>query len=280
MAEGKIKILDTKDVLIKDITIGESQARLRQVKEGIGELADTIRVQGLLHPILIQETELDGYKYEVIAGQRRLLACTSLGYTTIRAEICEKLPLQDAKIASVIENIARTQLNPRDMIDACTYLYYQYGSIQAVADEMGISRQVVSNNVKAAQLNPRLREMVDRGEVRLKTAIIAQEAALQEGTHVEDNSVLLAKELSPLPEAIGRRLAKNVKTLSEQKIDRPMVEIIEDAKRADDTVQIGVTLSGNLHRSLEAFANEEGSKVIDAAHNLIEEGLSAKGFGV
>lgn len=151
MEPGRIKIIETKEVLVQDLAIGQTQARIRQVKEGIGELVDNIRIQGLIHPILIQETELLGYKYEVIAGQRRLLACMSLGHRTIRAEICEKLPLEQTKIASVVENIIRKQLNPRDMIDACTYLYNQYGSIQAVADEMGVSRQIVSNNVKAAQ---------------------------------------------------------------------------------------------------------------------------------
>lgn len=89
----------------KDLDAGTEDASLE-------ELASSIREKGLLNPITVIKRD-DG-KYDLIAGQRRFIACRRLGMRTIPAIIREKMDDTDATILSLIENIHRADMNPMD----------------------------------------------------------------------------------------------------------------------------------------------------------------------
>ena len=170
-------IQETRDIALTDLVLGKWQVRLTNPGKEIDELADSIRVQGLLEPIVVCETAIPG-QYEIITGQRRFMAHQELGKDTIRATILEgPVTIEEAKAMSLTENMVRTDLNSTDLISACTDLYRTYGTFKTVAEQTGLSPDKVRQYVKYDRLDPTLKSLVDTGKVDIPTALRAQEAA-------------------------------------------------------------------------------------------------------
>jgi ParB family transcriptional regulator, chromosome partitioning protein len=267
-------IKEVKQIPLKDLVIGKGQVRLRDVKKDVTELADSIRKIGLLEPIVVCPAEKAG-KFEIITGQRRFLAHQELKKETILAAILdEKVDETTAKIISISENLVRRDLNRKDLIDACTALYRKYGSIQAVIDETGLPRSKVAECVKYDRLEPKLKKLVDAGEVELKAALRAQDAAALSGDIKSDEAVKLAKEMSTMSGAQQSKLVKQIGEEPASSVD----ELIEAAKTGEKITQVIVTLGSSVHKGLSTYAKDEGTTLDDAARTLIEEGLSDKGL--
>jgi ParB family chromosome partitioning protein len=269
-------IKTVKEIPLKDLVIGKGQVRLRDVRKDVTELADSIRKIGLLEPIVVCPAEKPG-KYEIITGQRRFLAHQELKKDTILAAILdEKVDEMAAKVISISENLVRRDLNRRDLIDACTTLYRKYGTIKAVCEETGLPHSDISAYVKYDRLEstPKLRELVDKGEVDMKVALKAQDAAALSGEMKEDEAVKLAKEMSQMSGAQQAKLVKEIVEEPTASVD----ELIEAAKTGSKIIQINVKLGQALHKALTTYAKEEGTTIDDAARTLIEEGLSGKGL--
>ncbi|MFB9246852.1 ParB/RepB/Spo0J family partition protein [Sphaerisporangium melleum] len=154
------------------LEIGVHQVRRREVEEDITELVDSIRVHGQLEPIIVAPLDgRDGY-YEILAGQRRWLAMRRIGAQEITAAIIEeKLDRDVASALSLSENLIRRELSTLDLIDACTSLYHRYGSVKAVAERFGLPYGRVRQYVKFDRLRPLLKELVQDGEIDLRTAL-------------------------------------------------------------------------------------------------------------
>ena len=180
----------------------------------------------------------------------------------------------EAKVLSVTENLVRRELNRKDLIDVCTYLYKQYGSIKDVADETGLPSQRVSEYVKYDRLIPELKELVDEGDVELKAALRAQDASSVWDNSNSEEAVKLAKEMSPMSGAQQKKIQQELKEDPAVSVD----EVIEQAKSGGRVTQIVVTLGQQIHTSLRRFAEEEGTSMPEAAAQLIENGLSRNGY--
>ena len=128
------------------IEVGTEQARLRKVDKNLDNLAENIKRLGLINPITVFPME---GKYVLIEGQRRLLAVKKLGWKEITAKIISKIedPIF-AKAYSFSENFLREDLVRKDVIDACTAFYKRYGSMKAVAEELGLPYHRVRKYVK------------------------------------------------------------------------------------------------------------------------------------
>jgi ParB family chromosome partitioning protein len=270
------KIVEIKEIPLDALVIGKGQVRVRDVAKDLDELMASIKKQGLLQPIVVCESEEPG-KYEILTGQRRFLAHKELQKKTITACILdEKVDEIEAKLISITENLVRRDPNSKDYIDACTWLYRKYGSMKAVADELGLKPATVSNYVKYDRLKPEMRKLIDEGQVEMKTALKAQDAASVTGEYDAEEAVKLAKEMSKMSGAQQARVAKKI--LEEPKAD--VDDVIEAAKTGEKITQIVVTLGTVLHRSLKQYAKDDGTTVDEAARSLIEEGLTGKGYSV
>jgi ParB family transcriptional regulator, chromosome partitioning protein len=270
------KVKDIREIPLDDLVIGKGQVRVRDVQKDIDELADSIRVQGLLQPIVVCEAEKKG-KYEILTGQRRFLAHRQLKLKTIRAVILDdKIDESAAKAISVTENLVRRDVSQKELIDACTSLYKKYGTVRAVCEATGLPARDVSHYVKYDRLIPKLKKMVDEGEVDIKVAIRAQDAAAAGAEDADPKEAIkLAKELASMTGVQQKKLVKD----REENPHAPVEEIIESAKTGAKVSQIIVTLTAEMHRSLQNYAHNEGTTQDDAAATLIEEGLTGKGFG-
>ena len=270
------KIKEFTEISLENLEIGRGQARTRQASMGIAELADSIKKVGLLEPIVVCEGSQPG-KFEILTGQRRFLAHRELGLDNIWAAVLDsRVDETAAKVISITENLVRRDLNRLDLIDACTYLYRIYGSARAVADETGLPYNDVRNYVKYDQLRPEVRELVDRGEVELPTALRAQFAAEETGGDVAANAVALAHEMKPMTHLQQRKLADGIRETP----GKPLDETIEDAKSGARITQLVVSILPDLRERLEQFAQDESTSQDEAAAILIEEGLDRKGYGI
>lgn len=268
------QIKEFMDIPLDDLVLGKGQVRLRDIAKGIDELADSIRKVGLLEPIVVCNAEVEG-KYEIILGQRRFLACQELNLPSILAAVLDdRVTVMEAKVLSLTENLIRQDLNTKDLIDVCNDLYNKYGSIQAVVEETGLPRNEVAKYVKYPRLVPELKDLVDSRDVKIDTALRAQEAAAVSGDVNAQEAVELAKEMSTMSGAQQKKIVKERETNPEQPVD----EVIEHAKTGGKITQVIVTLTDNVHRSLGSYADFEDRTMDDAAASLIEDGLSKKGF--
>ena len=268
------KVKEFLSIPLDGLEIGQGQARTRDVSVGIAELADSIKRVGLLEPIVVCEGSISG-KFQILTGQRRLLAHKELGLDTIWAAVLdERVDETLAKVISVTENLVRRDLNRRDLIDSCTYLYRKYGNARAVADETGLPYNDVRKYVKYDRLRPELRELYDEGGVDLSIVLRAQDAAEVMGGDVAVAAVALVEEMKPLTHAQQKKLADGLKDSPGKALD----EVIEEAKSGARITQITVTMGIELHRRLQTFAQDEQTSQDDAAVALIEEGLERKGY--
>lgn len=261
---------------LDDVVIGKGQVRLKIDQTALNELADSIKVQGLLEPIIVCPAEIDPDKFEVLAGQRRFLACTQLGHKTIKAIIRGRPEdVMERKAISITENLMRTDPQRADTIDACTELYQKYGSVKDVAEKTGLPMRLVREFVKVARLIPELQSLVRTEGLDIKTALRAQDAS-SAGRDVPDpeEAVQLARELGGMSGAQQDALVKQ----RAENPDTPVDELVESAKSGAKVVQILVRMSGDGHQALKDYAKAEGTTIDDAARTLIEEGLTAKGF--
>jgi ParB family transcriptional regulator, chromosome partitioning protein len=271
------KAQEIRDVKMADLIIGKSQVRVKDVGKEIDELAESIRVQGLLQPIVVIASDKKG-KYEIVTGQRRYLACKQLKIDVIKAVVLgDKIDEAKAKAISVTENLVRRNLSQKELIDACTALFNKYGSIKVVCEETGLPRREVTNYVKYDRLVEPLQKMVKDGELDMKTALRAQDAA---GAGSDDKPdpkaiVKLAQEMKSMTGAQQKKLIQIVETETHDNVD----DVIESAKSGAKVKQIVVTLTDEIHKSLQEYAKSDGVNQDEAASTLIEDGLLGKGFG-
>lgn len=126
----------------------------------VAELAASIESQGLLNPPLLRDAG-DG-NYEVIAGQRRLLACRRLGWVEV-ASLVRQLDDGEALAASLSENVQRADMDPLDKALAIKALEEMLGSLAAVAHRLGLSLPTVRRYHSLLGLAPELRQRIETG---------------------------------------------------------------------------------------------------------------------
>ncbi len=153
-----------KAVPVALIQRGQFQPRLDMKDDTLQELADSIRAQGVVQPIVIRPLG-DSGRYELIAGERRWRATQLAGLATIPA-IIKRVPDAQAMSIALIENIQREQLNPMEEALALARLLHEFEMThQQVAEAIGRSRAAVSNLLRLLELEPSCRAMVENGDL-------------------------------------------------------------------------------------------------------------------
>jgi ParB family chromosome partitioning protein len=189
---------------------GRYQPRLDMRPETLAELADSIKAQGVVQPIVVRPLEPPGVgeaqRYEIIAGERRWRAAQMAGLTEIAAVI-RAIPDEDAIAVALIENIQRENLNPLEEARALMRLITEFGvTHQQAADAVGRSRAGVSNLLRLLELSPEVCELVEKRELEMGHAR-ALLALTQRRQQTEVALLVARKALSVREtEALVRRL--------------------------------------------------------------------------
>jgi len=147
---------------VDQITRGTYQPRRHFDQDLLQELADSIKAQGLIQPILVRAY---AGKFELIAGERRWRASQLAGITDIPA-IVRDMDDQSVAAVSLIENIQRADLNPLEEAQALERLCGEFSMThQQVAEAVGRSRVAVTNLMRLLELHDDVKRMVDDGEL-------------------------------------------------------------------------------------------------------------------
>src|SRR5690554_2539604 len=147
------------------IARGKYQPRTDMREEALQELANSIKAQGVMQPIVVRP--IAGKRFEIIAGERRWRATQLAGLDTIPAVI--RLVSDESAVAmALIENIQRENLNPIEEAMALKRLQEEFKlTQQEVADAVGKSRTTVTNLLRLMSLNTDVRTMLERGDLEM-----------------------------------------------------------------------------------------------------------------
>lgn len=213
-----------RNLVIDELQPGKYQPRSHMEQETLAELAESIKAQGVMQPILVRP--LAAGRYEIIAGERRWRAARMAGLTTVPALIRD-IPDQQALAAALIENIQREDLNPLEEAIGIQRLVQEFDlTHQAIAETLGRSRAAVTNLLRLLELAPPVRELLSRGDLDMGHARallalpfprqidLAREAA-QKGLSVREVEGRVAEALKA-PQARRPRLDRDVARLEEE----------------------------------------------------------------
>ena len=166
---------------VKDIKASPFQPRRHFDPQLIEELAASIKERGLIQPLVVRK--VDGH-YELIAGERRLRAVTSLGMTTVKVVVHEASDQEVAELA-LIENLQRADLTPLEEAEQYRLLQERFGMKQeTIAQHVGKSRAVIANMVRLLELAPEVRDLLNQQQITVGHAkvLLQLKDALQQTT--------------------------------------------------------------------------------------------------
>ena len=151
-----------KIVQIKDIQKNPYQPRKEFSEEKIQELAQSIKENGLIQPIIVRKSPVLGY--EILAGERRYRASIAAGLSEVPV-IVKQLSDQDMMLHSIIENLQRENLNPIEEAKAYQSLIDKGFTHTEIAEKMGKSRPYITNLVRLLGLPKHILTEVESGRL-------------------------------------------------------------------------------------------------------------------
>ena len=157
--------LNPSDISIDRIIPNPKQPRRTFIEAELEELADSIRAKGVIQPILVRPDPNQPEMFEIIAGERRWRAARRAGLTAMPAVVRAFDDREVLEIA-IIENVQRSDLNAVEEAEAYKSLIDRFGRTQeSVAQQVGKSREHVSNTLRLLQLPEDVREHVREGRL-------------------------------------------------------------------------------------------------------------------
>ena len=270
-AKGKIEEINgekVSEIDIKLIDVNPNQPRKNFEPTALKELADSIKVHGVIQPIIVNKT---GDRYIIVAGERRFRASKLAGLKTIPA-IVKNYTEQQIKEISLLENIQREDLNPIEVANAMKELLEIYGWTQDVlADRLGKSRPAIANTLRLLTLQPEVIALIESGKLsagHARSLVVVSDPETQ---------VKLAK-LAVSKKVTVRDLEKTVKQLSNPKPKKiniePSVELKELIEIMQHKFATKVSFMGNDKKGriyIDYYSKEDLDRILDLSLIHISE---------
>lgn len=262
---------------VDEISTGRFQSRTLNVEEGLEELAESIRIIGLINPVTLTKTTEGDKKYELIAGQRRLGAVKDiLGWTKIPARVLPFIPTEaEAKALSFSENIMRNPLVSRDREASIRLLYLRCNaSGMEISRTTGIPYRIVLDVIKYEELPQSLKDEVDAGEVDVDLAKRAVKAAISDGKVDEER----AKNVAAIMKTLLPEQQKSLIKITEERPGVSIEELATEARKIPRTKAFRVTLAMDEYTSLSTYAKTEEIAERVAAARILVQSLKDMGY--
>ena len=243
---------------ISQVEPGLNQPRKRFDPESLSDLADSIRIHGVIQPVTVRRLA-SGY-YQIIAGERRWRAAKQAGLEEIPAVIIEA---DDRKVMELglIENLQREDLNPAEEARGYQTLMEEYGLTQEqVAERMGKSRPAIANTLRLLALPEELLALVEDGTLsagHARTILGAPTPALQReaAKHVIDRGLSVRQT-----EALIKAMQKEQERSKKPEQDEISLYLGELEKSLSGRLGRKVTISHHGKKGkvqLEYYSNED-----------------------
>lgn len=191
---------------VSQLRAGKYQPRLRMDEGALYELAESIRTQGVMQPLLVRPVGASGY--EIIAGERRFRAAQLAGLESVPVLVRE-VPDEQAAVMALIENMQREDLNPLEEAQGLQRLVEEFKMThEQAAQAVGRSRSAATNLLRLLQLAPPVQNLLMAGDLDMGHArallsldgarqiLVAQEVVSRKLT-VRDAERLVAQTLKP-----------------------------------------------------------------------------------
>ena len=262
----EVKVPQDTLVNINDIEPNREQPRKNFDKDALEELAESIKIHGLIQPIIVQKKE--DY-YEIIAGERRWRAAKIAGLKELPVVIKEYTPQEVMEIA-LIENIQRKDLNPIEEAIAYKSLVNEYNLKQdELAKKMSKSRAAIANSMRLLKLAEDVQEMIinqelSMGHARALLAIEHEElqidtakTVIEKGLSVRETEKLVKNilkpkqirmEIPPVDKAVYDQIQDRLKEVMGTKVS------INPKKNGKGKIEIEYYSSEELERLIELFS--------------------------
>lgn len=259
------------EIAIGDIDPNPDQPRRVFQEESIAQLAQSIREQGVLQPILV--TPEDGGRYRIVAGERRWRASRAAGLDAVPCLVRDLDVIQQMEIA-LVENLQREDLNPIEAARGIRSLMQQCGYTQeAVANRLSKSRPAVANLLRLLTLPEEVMALVEKG------ALSAGHARVLAGMEDDAAKLALARETVDKGYSVRQLEALAASRKVEPKKPAPArralpAELSELESRVRETLGVRATLSGTAKKGkivLQYYSREELEHLNDLLSRLGDE---------
>lgn len=243
---------------VKQLQAGKYQPRTRMDEGALNELADSIRTQGVMQPILVRPIDgKPGGKYEIIAGERRYRAACLAGLDEVPVLVREVAD-ENAAVMALIENIQREDLNPLEEAQGVKRLLDEFGlTHEQAAQAIGRSRSATSNLLRLLNLAEPVQTMLLAGDIDMghARALLAVDAARQ--IMLANEVIARAMSVRDTEKLVGRSIRESEEGAMPQK--KKENALGGDAKRME------AALSDHLGTkvTLKMGAGKRGQLVID-----------------
>lgn len=249
-AETDIAGAHIEEIVISQLRPSVYQPRKNFYDEGITELSDSIKENGLLEPLLVNKSENGGY--EIICGERRFRACKLAGLTKIPCIVKNLLP-KDSYAAALIENIQREDLNPLEQAVALEQMMNECHMTQEeLARSLGKPRSGISNLLRLNSLEQNVKDLLSEGKIDFGHAKVIM--GLDKDLQVKTAEYIVKKNLSV------RQTEIFVKNLKKQKPDN-----IKKQKKNPEFENLEkkfVNKYNDLHLYIQGRNNKKGKIIL------------------
>ncbi|MBK1671935.1 chromosome partitioning protein ParB [Ectothiorhodospira shaposhnikovii] len=241
---------------VEQISRGRYQPRVNMRPEALEALADSIRAQGVVQPVVVRSVSGG---YELVAGERRWRAAQMAGLREIPAVVRE-VPDQAAAAMALIENIQREDLNPLEEANALQRLIHEFGMThQQAAEAVGRSRAGVTNLLRLLDLEGPVKVLLDEG--RLEMGHARALLALVEGEQVAAARQVAEKQLS----------VRETERLVQSLLKNAGQEAAPPPPRNPDVTRLESELSDRLGAKVNIQYNTRGKGRLVIQYNSLDE---------
>ena len=216
---------------VDQMVAGMYQPRTRMDEGALYELAESIKAQGIMQPILVRQLA-DGPnagKYEIIAGERRFRASKLAGLATVPV-LVRDVPNEAAAAMALIENIQREDLNPLEEAQGLQRLIKEFGlTHETAAQAVGRSRSAASNLLRLLNLAEPVQTMLMAGDIDMGHARAL--LALDKAAQITAGNQIAAKKMSVREaESLVKKLSAEFNLVQQ----KPKKEKSRDIKRVEE----------------------------------------------
>jgi len=255
------------EISVEEIRRNPRQPRTTMNERALEELADSIRQRGVIEPIVVRRAE-DGY--ELVAGERRLLACKKAGLSRIPA-VVKEAGEQDAMELALIENLQREDLNAVDEALAYMTLVSEFNLTQEdLAAKVGKDRSSVANCLRILKLAQTVLDMIRSGAITSGhgRALLALE---DPGEQVTLARKAAAKGMSVREtEALVNRLARRRHRPGHSRTRPPEIVELEDKLRKFLATAVRISWRGRKGKiEIVYYSNDDLERILEAIGALV-----------
>ena len=253
LAQGEVSPGQPSTLPVNKLQAGNYQPRTRLDEGALAVLADSIRAQGIMQPILVRPVDAAKGRYEIIAGERRFRAAQLAGLTEVPV-LVKDVADEHAAAMALIENIQREDLNPLEEAQGVKRLLDEFGLTHEQASQaIGRSRSATSNLLRLLNLASAVQTMLLAGDIDMghARALLAVDTA----TQIQLANQIIAKRLSVRDaEQLVARTDKGAST----KTSRPKT-VSRDVARLEEALsdQLGTKVT------LKVTGKERGQLIVD-----------------